>query len=175
MNLYSLITRSLHVFTVSRPQLASKHTCLQLAARPGRHPAATDEGREVQSASNRPATDHRFYSHIETSTLKTHTGLECLKKKNWRTTDHMDIQYVSRMFSFTSIYILRCCMNVSPGINSVKRVLWIPLTAPTKCQCWSQKKDEQLVNVHHTARINLCIPPDVYCCYCCTLITFTAR
>ena len=81
MNLYSLITRSLHVFTVSRPQLASKHTRLQLAARPGRHPAATDEGREVQSASNRPATDHRFYSHIETSTLKTHTGLECLKKK----------------------------------------------------------------------------------------------
>lgn len=102
----SLITLSLHVFTVSRPQLASKHTRLQLATRPGRHPAATDEGREIQSTSNRPSTNHRFYSHIETSTLKTHTGLKCLKK-NWSTTGHTDIQYVSWMFYFTSIYILR--------------------------------------------------------------------
>lgn len=104
----SLITLFLHAFTVSRPQLASKHTRLQLATRPGRHPAATDEGGEVQSTSDRPATNHRLYSHIETNPRKTHTGLKCLKKKkNWSTTGHTDIQYVSWTFYFTSIYILR--------------------------------------------------------------------
>lgn len=72
-------------FAVSRPELAPEHTRVRLAAWQRRHPAATDEGGEVQPSTCRGAAHHRLHPHFNlnvwplTSALNTHahTGLNC--------------------------------------------------------------------------------------------------
>lgn len=52
---------------VSRAHLAAEHSRLLVAAGPRRHPAAADEGGEVQPAAHRAAAHHRLHPHLGTS------------------------------------------------------------------------------------------------------------